>query len=152
MFDRRCSAACCRSESCVLDEYLSGQWLVFVKRFFPVLNFFYLLEQLFFFAARRPYREPVTRHDLGRMEVKCRWCGALHWMGEKISNSLESNPLFGLCCNSGKVVLPTLRDPPGVLKALLEDNDRQAKDFRENIWKYNHAFAFTHCKSPKITQ
>jgi len=32
----------------------------------------------FFSAARRRYREPQTRHDLGRMEVLCRWCGASH--------------------------------------------------------------------------
>jgi hypothetical protein len=77
------------------------------------------------------------------MEVKCRWCGALHWMNEKLSHSTTSSPVFGLCCNSGKVVLPFLRDPPRTLKALLERNDRQGKDFRENIWKYNRAFAFT---------
>ena len=54
-----------------------------------------------------------------------------------------SNPVFGLCCNSGKVVLPILRDPPHTLKSLFERNDRQGTDFRENIWKYNRAFAFT---------
>ena len=103
----------------------------------------YLLEDPLFLAARHPYHEPHTRHDLGRMEVRCRWCGALHWMMEKLSDSSTSSPVFGLCCNSGKVVLPLLRDPPQTLKVLLECNDRQGKDFRENIWKYNRAFAFT---------
>ena len=51
--------------------------------------------------------------------------------------------MFGLCCNSGKVGIPKLRDPPDTLKSLLERDDRQACDFRENIWKYNRAFAFT---------
>jgi hypothetical protein len=77
------------------------------------------------------------------MQVKCRWCGALHWMNEKLSDSLTTNPIFGLCCNRGKVVLPLLQHPPQTLKALLDDDDRQAKEFRENIWKYNRAFAFT---------
>ena len=36
-----------------------------------------------------------------------------------------------------------MRDPPEILKVLLESNDHQGKDFRENIWKYNRAFAFT---------
>src|SRR5271168_4469958 len=77
------------------------------------------------------------------MEVKCRCCGALHWMDEKLSRSSRSNPVFGQCCNSRKVVLPILRDPPQNLKILLEGNDRQGRDFRENLWKYNRAFAFT---------
>ena len=94
--------------------------------------------------ARRPYEEPSTRHDLGRMDVKCRWCEALHWIDEKLKHSSRSNPVFGICCNSGsKVDIPKLRDPPQTLKSLLERNDRQACDFRENIWKYNRAFAFT---------
>lgn len=77
------------------------------------------------------------------MTVKCQSCGALHWIDEKLSRSSTMNPVFGACCNSGKVKLPVMRDPPHVLKALLECNDAQAKDFRENIWKYNRAFAFT---------
>lgn len=96
-----------------------------------------------FFAARHPYQEPSFRHDLGHMNIKCPSCGASHWMNEKLSHSSRSNPIFGLCCDSGKVVLPILKDPPHVLKDLLEHGDRQAKDFRENIWKYNRAFAFT---------
>ena len=64
-------------------------------------------------------------------------------MDEKIKHSPPSNPVFSLCCNSGKVVLPVMRDPPEILKVLLESNDHQGKDFRENIWKYNRAFAFT---------
>ena len=64
-------------------------------------------------------------------------------MIEKLSRSSKKKPVFGLCCNSGKVDLPKLREPPHVLKSLLERNDQQACDFRENIWKYNRAFAFT---------
>ena len=96
-----------------------------------------------FLAARRTYQEPLARNDLGRMNIKCRWCGALHWMDEKLSRSSTANPIFGLCCDSGQVVLPRLREPPQVLRALLENDDRQGKDFRLNIWKYNRAFAFT---------
>jgi hypothetical protein len=103
----------------------------------------HVLDDHLFLAARRPYQEPHVRHDLGRMEVKCRCCGALHWMDEKLCDSSRSNPIFGMCCNSGKVVLPILRDPPQSLKTLLERSDRQGRDFRENIWKYNRAFAFT---------
>lgn len=102
-----------------------------------------LLGDPLFLAAHCPYQEPRERHDLGRMDVKCRWCGALHWMNEKLYHSSAINPIFGMCCNSGKVVLPLLRDPPQALKTLLECNDGRSRDFRENIWKYNRAFAFT---------
>ena len=97
----------------------------------------YSLDPDQFLAARHPYQEPHMRHYLGKMMVKCRWCGALHWMNEKLSHSSLSNPKFGICCNSGKVELPVLRNPPHILKELLEGNDHQATEFRENIWKYN---------------
>jgi hypothetical protein len=69
-------------------------------------------KDLLFLACRRSYQEPRSRHDLGSMDVVCHWCGARHWMGERVSHSSRSNPIFPLCCNSGKVVLPFLRDPP----------------------------------------
>ncbi|KAJ7732052.1 hypothetical protein DFH07DRAFT_680258, partial [Mycena maculata] len=93
--------------------------------------------------ARRPYTEPETRHDLGRMDVKCRHCGALHWMAEKIAKSSETNPQYGMCCNHGKVVVERLEEPPAELQALLVDNTTQAKEFRKNIAQYNTALSFT---------
>jgi hypothetical protein len=101
------------------------------------------LENSLFLAARRPYQEPPSRHDIGRMNVKCAWCGALHWMSEKVVRSSIGNPDFPLCCDSGNVVLPLLSVPPECLKGLLEHTDAVSRDFRENIWKYNRAFAFT---------
>ena len=93
-------------------------------------------------AARKPYEEPCARHELGCMGVRCRWCGALHWMGENLSRSSTNNPIFGMCCNSGKVQL-LLREPPDFLKSLLDGGHRLAVEFRENLWKYNCAFTFT---------
>jgi hypothetical protein len=57
--------------------------------------------------------------------------------------SSTSSPLFSLCCNNGKVVVPFLQEPPDTLRNLLERSDGAGRDFRENIWKYNRAFAFT---------
>ncbi|TEB33585.1 hypothetical protein FA13DRAFT_1708350 [Coprinellus micaceus] len=93
--------------------------------------------------ARRHYREPAGRHDLGRMNVRCPDCGALHWGAEKLSTSTLARPKFGICCDSGQVRLPSLRPPPHPLYKLFTENMTQAKEFRENIWKYNRAFAFT---------
>jgi hypothetical protein len=94
-------------------------------------------------VACQPYQEPYTRHDLGRMTVECRSCGALHWIHEKLSHSSINNPIFGLGCDRGQVDLPVLQAPPHVLKVLLEEDDHVGREFRENIWRYNRALAFT---------
>jgi hypothetical protein len=93
--------------------------------------------------ARRPYQEPAGRHDLGLMNIRCPHCEALHWLDEKLSSSTVHNPKFGICCDSGKVRLPFLELPPPPLLDLFVADHPDAKEFRENIWKYNRAFAFT---------
>ena len=56
-------------------------WWV-IMFFFSIFTSHNLSDDPLFFMARRPYEEPRTRHDLGRMVVKCRSCGSLHWMDE----------------------------------------------------------------------
>jgi hypothetical protein len=41
------------------------------------------------------------------------------------------------------VRLPALEAPPDPLRTLLTSNDNNSKSFREDIWKYNRALAFT---------
>ncbi|KAF8074945.1 hypothetical protein FPV67DRAFT_1559562 [Lyophyllum atratum] len=77
------------------------------------------------------------------MDVECQICGALHWLSEKLSNSSDNNPTFGLCCNHGKVAIPRLEAPPEFLRSLYTSDTRDAKAFRDLIWKYNQAFALT---------
>lgn len=64
-------------------------------------------------------------------------------MNERLHVSSRRNPSFCLCCDNGKVVLPFSQEPPHALKDLLERDDTQGRDFCQNIWKYNWAFAFT---------
>ena len=42
-----------------------------------------------------------------------------------------------------KIQLPMLKDPPELLKNLLQNNDRLSKHFRELIRGYNNMYAFT---------
>ncbi|TFK82097.1 hypothetical protein K466DRAFT_448549, partial [Polyporus arcularius HHB13444] len=77
------------------------------------------------------------------MSVPCPHCGALHWLAEKLADSPVSRPEFGICCNSGKVRLPRLPDPPLPIRNLFTGMDRQSKEFRANIRTYNTTFAFT---------
>ncbi|KAI0754119.1 hypothetical protein C8Q80DRAFT_346858, partial [Daedaleopsis nitida] len=93
--------------------------------------------------ARRPYRDTIRQHTAGRMSILCPHCGACHWLDERRSDSSRREPKFGTCCNSGRVSLPALPDPPLLLQHLLTGNDAQCKEFRTNIRRYNAAFAFT---------
>ncbi|KAL4258381.1 hypothetical protein AB1N83_008829 [Pleurotus pulmonarius] len=97
-----------------------------------------------FMAARRAYIDPPTRHDLGRMNIQCPHCSALHWNDERTYNSRRClTPAFGTCCNHGKVQLPPPRPPPDTLRLLLDADDPQSREFRANIRMYNMALAFT---------
>ena len=96
-----------------------------------------------FCIARKPYQDITERHYLGRMDVQCPDCGARHWLAEKYTSSSQRNPRFGTCCSEGRVHLPALEAPPEPLCTLLSSDDHDSTSFRENIWKYNRALAFT---------
>lgn len=77
------------------------------------------------------------------MDVICPFCGAYHWLAEKVSSSPEQRPEFTACCQRGHISLQSLPPPPPFLRQLLDDNDAEAKEFRSNIRQYNMALAFT---------
>ncbi|KAF7140271.1 hypothetical protein RHSIM_Rhsim06G0045600 [Rhododendron simsii] len=85
----------------------------------------------------------LNRHYLGRMDVSCFHCKALHWMGEKLTNSSLIHPLFGTCCLQGKIKLPSLIAPPLALQELYDGNDERSKSFRHHTREYNATNAFT---------
>ena len=58
-------------------------------------------------------------HNMGKMDVVCSNCGALHWASERLVNS----PGFGMCCFTGKVKIPRLEDPPPELLHLLSGQE-----------------------------
>ena len=76
---------------------------------------------------------------MGKMDVACSDCGALHWTSEKLANS----PKFGMCCYSGKIKIPKLDDPPPELLHLLAGQEDICKKFRDHIRNYNNALAMT---------
>jgi hypothetical protein len=93
--------------------------------------------------ARKPFSPAWQVHDLGRMDVVCSGCGALHWFDEKLAKSRQNNPKFGMCCFSGKLDLPILHDLPPELHELFTGTDDVAKNFRKDIHRYNNALAMT---------
>ena len=93
--------------------------------------------------GRQPYHEPVVKHSLGPMNVKCSHCHALNFDSEKLSKSTRNNPCFGSCCLQGQVKLPLIPEPPRTLRDLLYGISPLSGNFRKNIRQYNAAFAFT---------
>ena len=93
------------------------------------------------FNPRAHIRE--GRHSLGRMNIPCIYCSALHWMDEKLSDSSPQDPHFGLCCLEGKIKLAPLMTPPPELQELFDGVDDKSKSFREHIREYNAANVFT---------
>ena len=83
-------------------------------------------------------------HSLfGKMDVPCPDCGALHWTAERLTNSSDTNPCFGMCCFQGKIKLGPLHNIPQKLKTLFRGQNPQANEFQENIQRYNNALAMT---------
>jgi hypothetical protein len=80
---------------------------------------------------------------MGKMDVECSDCGALHWMSEKLVNSSVGSPKFGKCCYSGKIKIPRLDNPPPELLHLLSSQEDLCKKFREHIRNYNNGLAMT---------
>jgi hypothetical protein len=96
-----------------------------------------------FCIGRRPLLDSLHVNDLGNMNICCPFCGAFHWIDERVSSSTVSHPQFGMCCGHGKVELPSLRVPPLPLYNLFTGATAQSKEFRTNIVRYNAALAFT---------
>jgi len=93
-----------------------------------------------------PYIENHMRWrqlELGRMNIECPDCGALHWIAERILHSGKTHPKFEKCCKHGSVSLPLLQPPPEPLYSLLNGQDPEALAFRHDLRPWNSAFSFT---------
>ena len=81
--------------------------------------------------------------DMGNPTYECKDCGALLWHGEKLKSSSLKNPEFSVCCSRGKVELPLLKEPPPLLRDLLNGKHEKSRNFQEHIRAYNMMYAFT---------
>ncbi|CAG8814073.1 20798_t:CDS:2, partial [Dentiscutata erythropus] len=77
--------------------------------------------------------------DVGKIDIECRHCGALHFQGEQTGKDLDQ---FIFCCYKGTVVLLSLLPFLDELKLLFLRNYPLSKPFHEHIRKYNGALAF----------
>lgn len=68
--------------------------------------------------------------DVGSMgAIICGYCGAKRWKAEP----------DGMCCRSGRVVLPPLEKPPDLLHNLITKVDPRGTHFLQHVREYNSA-------------
>ena len=79
---------------------------------------------------------------LGRMDIQCTYCHALHWMNERVSDSSLLYPEFTTCCLKGSVQLDPIKPLPPILFCLYYFSHEE-RHFRTFIRGYNSALAFT---------
>ncbi|KAL4153686.1 hypothetical protein QTP88_001519 [Uroleucon formosanum] len=77
--------------------------------------------------------EAVKTIALGSMNHKCKYCNALKWK--------EETP--GMCCNNGKVQLPSFEHFAEPLNSLFMDRHPPHNHFMDLIRKYNVCFQIT---------
>ena len=92
----------------------------------------------------------VARHSCGLMEVRCRHCNSLMFMGEKTGGTIN-NPNFGICCKSGLIKITNMPELPDDLSNLYTANTSEAKYFRSNIRRFNSAMAMCSMKVDDAT-
>lgn len=82
-----------------------------------------------------------TKIAIGDMDKVCQHCHALKF----------KNETPGMCCSSGKLVLPVLNLPPDPLKSLMSGTDADSKLFLNKIRKFNSCFQMTSFAAKIIT-
>ncbi|KAL6581531.1 hypothetical protein OROMI_007454 [Orobanche minor] len=85
----------------------------------------------------------IAYEDMGDPTYACGFCGALMWFDERLKKSSLSSPEFGLCCSRGKIQLPLLKQPPRLLRDLLQNRHIKSRNYIDNIRAYNMMYAFT---------
>ncbi|XP_044313734.1 uncharacterized protein LOC123037405 [Drosophila rhopaloa] len=78
--------------------------------------------------------------DIGIMNKRCSFCGALKWKEES----------KGMCCKEGKVQLPSLKTLPDPLLSLLNGNHPDHTHFMGLTRKYNNCFQMTSFGATKV--
>jgi len=65
------------------------------------------------------------------------------WIKERLEKLNKNNPQFFLCCENGKVMLPSLLATSQKLEVFVTNKERSAVKFRDQIRMYNLVLAFT---------
>ncbi|PLW30375.1 hypothetical protein PCANC_24157 [Puccinia coronata f. sp. avenae] len=87
-------------------------------------------------------------HTIGKCNLICSGCGALHWREESTLDQRNSETIhFSACCQKGKVTIPSAADDtpafPPMLKKLFVGQSKRVLNFQALICNYNNALSFT---------
>ena len=108
-----------------------------------------LREQEYFSLFPTAYNSSTRQcipEQLGRMNIPCQFCSALHWLQKRVSTSSRQNLRFENYCKQGAIVLEAPQNVPELFSTLFRADDPLSKHFRDNIRQYNSALAFTSLK------
>jgi len=73
----------------------------------------------------------LARWDCGEMDTIYGFWNTKMWIKERLAKSNNSNPQFFLCCENGKVLLPSLPITPQELEVLSTIIERSAIKFQD---------------------
>ena len=78
-------------------------------------------------------------HDIGRMDIRCTGCNALHWIRESTASRRPrgGEASFNSCCMRGQVQIEPMRPLPEPLNTLINGETPEAKSFREGLRRWN---------------
>ena len=86
----------------------------------------------------------MVYHDIGPPSFECPNCKALMWYEERCPRDKSTrNPMFSICCQRGKVLLPKFNEAPSPLNKLIDYNNPASSRFKEQIRVYNGMFCYT---------
>jgi hypothetical protein len=52
----------------------------------------------------------LRRHRLDRCNIVCSFCGADHWIEERVQGTAKSAPQFSRCCEGGTIMMDKFED------------------------------------------
>src|SRR5579862_9391566 len=78
-------------------------------------------------SAHQPWLDqtagrPSLCHQLSPCDILCRFCGAEHWIEERVAESTLTAPKFSTCCMGGTIMMDKFNDPPLPLYSLLTES------------------------------
>ncbi|XP_038716221.1 uncharacterized protein LOC120009637 [Tripterygium wilfordii] len=103
-----------------------------------------LVHQLLSFSSLPTTELNSVPLNFGHPSCTCEYCGAIFWFAERLKSAPARAPVYSLCCRQGRIKLAQLREPPTLLRQLMDYlGGRCLRLFRKNLQTYNSMFALT---------
>jgi hypothetical protein len=70
-----------------------------------------------------------ARWDCGEMDTIYGFCNVKMWIKKRLAKSSNNNPQFSLCCENGKILLPSFLATTQELEVILTNKERSVVKF-----------------------